>query len=68
MKKVLILIIGLFLILQSYSQEKTDAMLFGDVKSAISKEHIPYVTIVVKGTRMGTTSDGTGYLKLFFEQ
>ena len=64
MKKTFILIIGLFLMLQSYSQEKTDAMLFGDVKSAISKEHIPYVTITVKGTRLGTTTDGTGHFKL----
>lgn len=64
MKKTLILIIGLFLISQLYSQEKTDAMLFGDVKSATSKEHIPYVTIIVKGTGIKTTTDGTGHFKL----
>ncbi len=64
MKKTITLILGLFLILQVQSQEKTDAMLFGDVKSVTSKEHIPYVTITVKGTRLGTTSDGTGHYKL----
>ena len=64
MKKTFILIIGLLLLLQSQAQEKTDAMLFGDVKSATTKEHIPYVTITVKGTRMGTTTDGTGHYKL----
>jgi outer membrane receptor for ferrienterochelin and colicins len=64
MKKTFILIIGLLLILQSRAQEKTDAMLFGDVKSATTKEHIPYVTISIKGTNMGTVADGTGHFKL----
>lgn len=64
MKKTFILIFGLLLFLQSNAQEKTDAMLFGDVKSAVSKEHIPYVTITVKDIRMGTTTDGTGHFKL----
>jgi outer membrane receptor for ferrienterochelin and colicins len=49
---------------QAFSQEKTDAMLFGDVKSAKTKEHLPYVTITVKGTRLGTLTDGTGHYKL----
>jgi len=45
-------------------QEKTDAMLFGDVKVAGTKEHIPYATLQVKGTKHGTTSDGSGHYKL----
>jgi len=64
MKRTLILILGLFCMFQVKSQEKTDAMLFGDVKSATSKEHIPYATIIVKGTNLGTTTDGTGHFKL----
>ncbi|NCB07529.1 MAG: TonB-dependent receptor [Bacteroidia bacterium] len=64
MKRTLILIIGLLLILQSHAQEKTDAMLFGDVKSVKTKEHIPYVTISVKGTNLGTVTDGTGHYKI----
>ncbi len=48
-----------------YAQKtKTDAMLFGDVKSAKTKEHIPYVTIIVKGTQLGTMTDGTGHYML----
>ena len=56
--------LGLVLIWQVKSQEKTDAMLFGDVKSAKTLEHIPYSTIMVKGTNIGTTADGTGHYKL----
>jgi len=64
MKQTLILLLGLCIVLQVKSQEKTDAMLFGDVKSATSKEHIPYATITVKGTNLGTATDGTGHFKL----
>ncbi len=46
------------------AQEKTDAMLFGDVKSKTTGEHIPYANIVVKGTNLGTAADGTGHFKL----
>ncbi len=64
MKRTFNLILGLFIIFQVQAQEKTDAMLFGDVKSAKTKEHIPYATIMVKGTNIGTTADGTGHFKL----
>lgn len=64
MKKTTVLILGLIIIFQVHAQEKTDAMLFGHVKSAKTKKHIPYSTIAVKGTRLGTTSDGSGHYKL----
>lgn len=64
MKQIFILILGLVLTGQVKSQEKTDAMLFGDVKSAKTQEHIPYSTILVKGTNIGTTADGSGHYKL----
>lgn len=59
-------IILLLLIIASgvKSQDKTDAMLFGDVKSAATKEHIPYANILVKGTKLGTSADATGHFKL----
>lgn len=44
--------------------QKTDAMLFGDVKSKATGEHIPFVTIQVKGTSLKTVSDVTGHFKL----
>jgi outer membrane receptor for ferrienterochelin and colicins len=41
---------------------KTDAMLFGDVKS--EGTHIPFATITIKGTTIGTAADGTGHFKM----
>lgn len=64
MKKILFLLIAIVFANQIFAQEKTDAMLFGDVKSATTKEHLPYVALVVKGTNMGTTTDISGHFKL----
>ncbi len=41
---------------------KTDAMLFGDVKS--KEAHIPFATISIKGTTIGTAADVTGHFKM----
>lgn len=41
---------------------KTDAMLFGDVKSA--GQHIPFATVTIKGTTIGTAADVTGHFKM----
>lgn len=41
---------------------KTDAMLFGDVKS--DGQHIPFATITIKGTTIGTAADFTGHFKM----
>jgi outer membrane receptor for ferrienterochelin and colicins len=43
------------------SRNKTDANLFGHVLDANTKEHLPYVTIQLKGTTVGTTTDATGH-------
>lgn len=40
----------------------TDAMLFGHVKS--EGEHIPFASVVIKGTAIGTAADATGHFKL----
>lgn len=44
--------------------QSTDAMLFGDVKSKATGEHLPYVQIHVKGTRLTTNCDKTGHFQL----
>lgn len=44
--------------------QKTDAMLFGDVKDKETNEHIPYVTIRVKDTNIATIADVTGHFKI----
>ncbi len=41
---------------------KTDAMLFGDVKSG--GLNIPFATISIKGTTIGTAADDTGHFKM----
>ena len=64
MKRIFVLLLGVLLVGVVQAQEKSDAMLFGDVKSATTREHIPYVRIAVKGTNMGTVADGTGHFKL----
>ncbi|WP_372648288.1 TonB-dependent receptor domain-containing protein [Draconibacterium sp.] len=44
------------------NKNKTDAMLFGDVKSG--EEHIPFATVTLKGTTIGTAADATGHFKM----
>lgn len=39
--------------------KKTDANVFGDVQS--NGEHIPFVSIFLEGTTIGTTTDNTGH-------
>lgn len=40
---------------------KTDANIVGDVKDKNTKEHIPYATISIQGTTIGTVTDNTGH-------
>lgn len=42
-------------------QPKTDANLFGHVIDKNSGQHIPFFTIMVKGTTIGTATDETGH-------
>lgn len=72
--KIHIIILSIFLIIfnsvcyaeitddDDDKKPKTDAMLFGDVKS--NGEHIPFATIKLKGTTVGTAADATGHFKL----
>ena len=45
----------------SYAQE-TDANIFGDVKC--EDEHIPFISVYLKGTTLGTTTDNSGHFQL----
>ena len=53
--------VGLFLLLPVMGQkpEKTDANIVGHV--TCKGKHLPYVTIAVKGTSIGTVTDATGH-------
>ena len=65
----LILIISLTLSFYSYAQNDlpgqqrrgTDANITGHVESASTGEHLPYITITVKGTTIGISTDATGH-------
>ncbi|NCD42295.1 MAG: TonB-dependent receptor [Bacteroidia bacterium] len=63
MKRILFILLA-FQFSFVVAQEKTDAMLFGDVKSVTTGEHLPYVTLQLTGTHLGTTTDGSGHYKL----
>jgi outer membrane receptor for ferrienterochelin and colicins len=61
MKKIFFVIPGCiaFTIYGFCQEKKTDANIFGDVKCG--NDHLPFVTILVKGTNTGTTTDETGH-------
>ena len=63
MRKLLFVLIALCGMVASYAQ-KTDAMLFGDVKSKTTGKHLPYAIISVKGTQMKTVADESGHFKM----
>lgn len=42
---------------------KTDANITGHIVNAAG-EHLPYITVIVKGTNIGTSSDATGHYML----
>ena len=65
--RIILIICLLFLSLAAYTEEpdkkpRTDAMLFGDVKAG--NEHIPFATITIHGTTIGTAADATGHFKI----
>lgn len=53
-------------VLSSMGQKSkpTDAHITGHVLDAQTKEHIPFATIVLKGSTLATVSDGTGHFLL----
>ncbi|GAF03734.1 TonB-dependent receptor [Saccharicrinis fermentans] len=61
MKKQIVVLLGLLCVLKGYGQH-TDANIFGDVKS--NGEHLPYVSVYVKGSNKGTATDLSGHYML----
>ena len=39
----------------------TDANVFGHILDAKTREHLPFISVQVKGTTLGTTTDATGH-------
>lgn len=68
-KNILIIIILIFTSLtpcfgQMAPTPKTDANIFGHVVDAETKEHLLFVTIGIRGTTIGTTTDQTGHYRI----
>lgn len=42
----------------------TDANIIGHVESAVTHEHLPYITVSIKGTTIGVLTDATGHFFL----
>lgn len=61
-KNLVLISLILFFIKLSYSQKQTDANVFGHVES--EGEHLSYISIIVKGTTIGTFTDATGHYLL----
>ncbi|MBC8179725.1 carboxypeptidase-like regulatory domain-containing protein, partial [candidate division KSB1 bacterium] len=64
MRLIYLILLGFFgITMVGFSQhKKTDANIIGHVTS--DSEHLPFVTIIVKGTSIGTTTDETGHYQL----
>jgi outer membrane receptor for ferrienterochelin and colicins len=45
-------------------KSETDANIFGHVVCLNCQDHIPFATVIVKGTSIGTTTDETGHYQL----
>lgn len=63
-KQILLLCLSvLFIWIEAKGNEpdKTDANIFGHVLDKKTKEHLPYVTVQLKGTTLGTTTDASGH-------
>jgi iron complex outermembrane recepter protein len=43
---------------------RTDANVFGHVVDAETGEHVPFINLIIEGTRIGTITDGTGHYLL----
>lgn len=59
-----LLVAGWIPVAVAQSNEATDAHIFGHVIDSRTKEHVPFATIVLTGTTIGTTTDATGHYLL----
>lgn len=69
MKKYLLVLVSLCCVLSAAFAEnpdypelkKSDANIIGHVLDKKTKEHLPYITVALKGTTIGTVTDATGH-------
>ncbi len=56
-------VLFLFIVLFTSAQKKSDTHLIGHVTG--NGEHLPFATIVIEGTTIGTATDETGHFQIF---
>lgn len=69
MRKILFILVSICCIYSTsvannpYAKElnKSDANIIGHVLDKATKEHLPYITVTLKGTTIGTQTDATGH-------
>jgi iron complex outermembrane receptor protein len=64
MRYIAFIIIGIHHFLyaaETPQRPRSDANIYGHVLDAKTGEHLPFVNMLVKGTRIGTTTDATGH-------
>ena len=47
------------------ADDKCEATIHGHITDSNTKEHIPYITVTIDGTTIGTTTDATGHYTLY---
>ena len=62
--KKLFLIISLLLPVALFAQQKTDANILGHVVNAKTGEHVPYISVSLKGTTIGAITDESGHFHI----
>ena len=62
--KNLFLIISLLLPVALFAQQKTDANILGHVVNAKTGEHVPYISVSLKGTTIGAITDESGHFHI----
>lgn len=61
-KSIFVLLLCLLAVKSIWAQTKSsDANILGHVVHATTKEHLPYITILLKGTTVGAVTDASGH-------
>jgi outer membrane receptor for ferrienterochelin and colicins len=63
-KNFLFLLMLLLCSAAGFAEKKTDANINGHVTNKSSKEHLPFISVAIKGTTTGTVTDVTGHYYL----
>ncbi|MDR2953601.1 MAG: TonB-dependent receptor [Prevotella sp.] len=66
MKKLSLLLFVLFFFYSFVHADliRTDAHVFGHILNSKTKEHIPYINVILKNTTIGTSTDASGHYML----